>query len=339
MRSNGLFVSNFNTLRKTCFTLCFVLGYFFSFSQKGLLTKADKFFDEKKFGEAIPLYNKIYDEKKERAVLLKLADANYLNENYSQAKKNYSEYFNDSVYENIPQFEYYARSSRLSGKIHEAVKLYQKLYDITQTDSSKRMLEIYRMYIDSSAFTRSFNLDSNYKCVTVDASESLDTLAAPMFYSWNFDDGKTQVGLVVEHCFTEPGIHSAILNIIDKRTGLIKHRDTSLTFLVESPPVKFTVPEVGRRYFYLDFDANKTELPGFEIVEYLWDMGNGEINDGKRIKHKYNSAGDYLIKLVVIARNTSTGAYKLFSANKNFTVLENYEVPSKKFSDSLNGVK
>lgn len=339
MFSHSLLVPNLNTQRQACFTFVFVMVCFFGFSQKGVLKKADALFNEKRFGEAIPLYDKIYQEKKDWAVLLKLADANYLNENYPQARKYYFEYFNDSVYENIPQFAYYARSSRLSGKIPEAVKLYQKLYDITQTDSSKRMLEIYRLYLDSSSNIRSYNLDSNYKCVTIDASESLDTLAAPMFYSWSFDDGKTKDGLVVEHCFNSPGLHHVVLNIIDKRTGLVKHRDTSLTFLIETPPVKFTVPEVSRRYFYLSFDAGPTDLPGYEIVDYLWDMGNEEINNGKTIKYKYNISGDYLIKLVVIAKDISTGAYRLFSANRKVAVLENYEVPSKKFTDSLNGIK
>ncbi|WP_317899008.1 PKD domain-containing protein [Aurantibacillus circumpalustris] len=321
------------------YVVIFGLTNLLAFSQKDLISNANTLFNEKRFGEAIPLYNKIYEAKKDRVILLKLADANYLNENYPQARKYYSKYFNDSVYEHIPQFGYYVRSCRLSGKISEAVQLYQKLYNVTQADSSKRMLEIYKLYVDSSAWVHSYNLDSNYKCVTIDASESLDTLATPMFYSWAFDDGKTSQGLIVEHCFKETGIHHVVLNIIDKRTGLTRNRDTSLTLLVENPPIKFTVPEIGRRYFYLEFNVDRTSLPDFEIVDYLWDMGNGEINNGKSIKHKYNNGGDYQIKLTVIAKNKLSGAYKLFSANKKFTVLENYEVPSKKFSDSLDGGK
>ena len=125
MLSNRLFVSDFTIIKQTYFTLFLILFCLFGFAQKAALTKANKLFDEKRFNEAIPLYDKIYEEKKDRTVLLKLADANYLNENYSQAAKHYFEYFNDSVYEHIPQFVYYARSSRLSGKIKEAVKLYQ----------------------------------------------------------------------------------------------------------------------------------------------------------------------------------------------------------------------
>lgn len=320
------------------FVLCFY-GYT-SFSQKDVLVQANKLFEEKKYGEAIPLYDKIYEKKKDRAVLLKLADANYLNENYAPAQRYYADYFRDSVYENIPQFSNYARSTKESGKIKLALKLYQKLFDITQDPAAKEILDTYTLYVDSSMYIRSFDLDSNYNCVTIDATTSLDTLASPMFYNWEFDDGKTAEGLVIEHCFAQEGLHSAILNITDKKTGLVKQRDTMLVLNIETLPVKFNAPKLAKRYFYVDFDASETVLPGYEIVDYLWHMdNNGEISSGKKIKYKYNTGRDYQVKLIVIAKNKITGRRELFSANKKIVVVENYDMPSKTFSDSLNDSK
>jgi tetratricopeptide (TPR) repeat protein len=339
MVSCNLFHFSFCASKRIFLTLIISFSYFLAISQKDDLLKANKLFDEKRYGEAIPIYDKIFEKKKDRSVLLKMADANYFNENYPQARIDYAKYFNDTVYEHIPQFSYYARSCRLSGKISEAVKLYQKLYDITQADSSKQKLDIYRLYEDSSQFVRSYNLDSNYKCVTIDASQSLDTLAAPMFYSWLFEDGKVSQGLIVERCFNEAGEHKVILNITDKRTGLIRKRDTMLVIYIENPAIRFTMPENGRRYFYHDFKISELNLTGFDLIDFLWEMGNGDVKEGQKIKYKYNESGEYLIKLVIIARNITTGKYELFSANKKFTVLENYEVPSKKFTDTLNGVK
>lgn len=309
------------------------------FSQKDLIPQADKLVSEKRYSEAIPLYDKIYEKKKDRSVLLKLADANYLNENYPQAQKYYAEYFRDSVYEHIPQFSYYAKSSRISGKIPLSVKLYQKLSDITQDASAKEMLKIYKLYVDSAQMTRSFNLDSNYNCVSIDASESVDTLAPPMFYNWEFEDGKTEEGIKVEHCFASEGEHKVILNITDKKTGRVRQRDTMLVIQLEKLPVKFTAPKSGKRYFYVDFDASETTIPGFDILDYIWEMDNGELSSGKKIKYKYNDSRDYSVKLVVIAQNKSTGRKQLFSANKKIAIVENYETPSKKFTDSLNGAK
>lgn len=310
-----------------------------AFSQKDLLPQADKLFNEKRYSEAIPLYDKAYEKKKERPVLLKLADANFLNENYPQAQKYYAEYFRDTVYENIPQFGSYARSSRISGKIPLAVKLYQKMYEMSQEAEAKTIADTYKLYVDSSAFTRSFNLDSNYKCVTIDATQSLDTLAPPMLYSWEFDDGITADGLRTEHCFTTIGDHSVILNITDKKSGRVRQRDTMLVVHIDELPVTFKAPGTAKRYFYVDFEANEPSLPDYEIIDYLWDMDNGETAIGKKIKYKYNNSRDYWVKLTVIARNKTTGRRELFSANKRVEVVENYETPNKKFSDALNGSK
>ncbi|PBQ31882.1 hypothetical protein CNR22_08910 [Sphingobacteriaceae bacterium] len=311
-----------------------------SFSQKEVLAKADKLFEEKRYGEAIPIYDKLYEKKKDRTVLLKLADANFLNENYIPAQRYYAEYFRDSIYENIPQFTNYAKSSKESGKIKLALKLYQKLSDITQDAAAKDILETYTLYADSSAYVRSFDLDSNYKCVTIDAAASLDTLAAPMFYNWEFDDGTSAEGLNIEHCFEQEGLHKVVLNITDKTTGLIRQRDTMLVIDLEKLPVKFKAPKTAKRYFYVDFDASETQLPGYDILDYLWDMdNNGDISSGKKVKYKYNNGRDYQVRLVVIAKNKITGKRELFSANKKIAIVENYEMPSKTFSDSLNGAK
>lgn len=324
--------------RKFCVLIIFCFFFVAAFSQKELQL-ADKLFNEKRYGEAIPLYDKIYEKKRNRKVLLKLADANYLNENYPQAQTYYAEYFRDSVYEHIPQFMNYARSSKNSGKMTLAVKLFQKQYDVNQDSSSKEMLNIYKLYVDSAQYVRSYDLDSNYNCVLVDATESLDTEAGPMSYSWAFDDGTIVDGLKVEHCFSNDGPHQVLLNVTDKRTGMVRQRDTLLWTSFEHLPIHFSSPKTIKRYFYTDLDASGTEIPGFHPVDYLWNMDNGEIVSGKKIKYKYNDSRAYRVKLVVVARDNINGKYRLYSANRNISVVESYEMPSKKFSDSLNGSK
>jgi hypothetical protein len=339
MRSEIFFNLSSNTLK----SLFFIVGLFFYgsslFSQKELLLQANTFFNEKKYSEAIPLYLKIYEKKSDRNILLKIADCNFLNENYPQAQKYYAEYFRDSVYENIQQFVNYAKSSKATGKIALAVKLYQKLYEITQDASARSIYDIYKFYLDSVRTTRSYDLDSNYNCVVIDALESRDTLAAPMFYSWSFDDGKTEEGIKVEHCFAVSGEHKVMLNITDKTTGLVRARDTMLVLQLRNMPVQFISPKGAKKYFFTEFDAGDTSIPGYEILDYLWDMDNGDIASGKKIKYRYNDSRDYYVKLIVIAENKYTGRRELFSANRRFEVSENYEMPSKKFTDSLNGAK
>ncbi len=303
------------------------------------MAQADKLFGEKKYSEAIPLYDKLYEKKKDRAVLLKLADANYLNENYPQAQRYYAEYFRDSVYENIPQFIDYANATKLTGKIHLAVKLYQKIYEITQDEKAKNEYDFYKYYIDNLPNVKVYDLDAEYNCITLDATESQDSIAVPLFYLWEFDDGKTEEGLIIEHCFQKSGEHKAVLSIRDLSTGIVKTNDTTLSFFIDSPPVQFIAPQIGKRYFYLDFDASPVEIPGYTIVDYVWDMDNGEVVRGKKIKHRFNESRDYHVKLTVIAQSKYTTNKEIYSSTKKVEIRENYEMPSKKFSDALNESK
>lgn len=323
-------------------TLASVLLFFICFtasSQKKLILQADKCFNEKRYGEAIPMYTQIYEKNKDRATLLKIADCNYLNENYPQAQKFYANYFSDSIYENIPQFTNYANSSKLSGKIPLAVKLYQKIYEITQDEAAKTEYELYKYYLDNLPNVRVYDLDADYNCIVLDASESVDSAAAPLYYLWDFGNGETTAGTVLEHCFEKSGEHKVVLSIRDLATGVVKVNDTTLTVFVDSPPVQFIAPAIGRRYFDLDFDASQVELPGYTIVDYVWDMDNRQFTRGKKIKFRYNESRDYHVKLTVIAQSKYTSNKEIYSSTKKIEIRENYEMPSKKFTDSLNESK
>ncbi len=145
--------------------------------------------------------------------------------------------------------------------------------------------------------------------------------------------------MVIEHCYVKPGAHQVFLSIRDRMTGLVKLNDTSFTINVASPPVTFTVHPIGRRYFYMDLETPTVEIPGYDIVDYVWDMDNGDYELGKKIKFRYNESRDYHIKLTAIAKSKYTKYTELFSSTRKIEIRENYEMPSKKFTDSLNESK
>jgi tetratricopeptide (TPR) repeat protein len=333
------FIRSFMNRMRSCYLLALCLVSFVAISQKNLVSLADGLFSQKKYNEAIPVYTKVFEKTKDRTVLLKMADCNYLNENYKPAQKLYAEYFRDSVYENIPQFTNYANASKLTGKVALAVKLFQKIYEITQDESAKNNYEIYKYYLDNISNVRVYDLDADYNCIVLDASESADSAAAPLFYLWDFGNGETKEGMLLEHCFDKGGEHKVVLSIRDVATGVIKTNDTTLTVFVDSPPVIFAAPKIGRRYFYLDFDASQVDIPGYNIVDYLWDMDNGDLIPGKKIKFRYNESTDYHVKLTVIAQSKYTNNKEIYSSTKKIEIRENYETPSKKFTDALNESK
>ncbi len=49
----------------------------------------------------------------------------------------------------------------------------------------------------------------------------------------------------------------------------------------------------------ITFDASQSYDPDGEIVEYIWDFGDGSIGKGKVVTHSYSSPGDYTVTLTV----------------------------------------
>lgn len=315
--------------------------FFFSFSasaqknQKKKVQEADLLFYQKQYREAGIAYFNIYakSKSKDSSLLLKIGDCYFYDQNYLQSQKYYNDYFGDTLYKNVPQYLNFATSAKMNGNIPLVVKLNKTIYEKTQDQGAKTIYESYRLYTDSLRFIKSYDLDSNYSCIVLDASYAIDTLAAPLFYLWDFGNGKIREGIRVENCFPGPGEYKVELSIMDRQTGYTKKNDTTLTILLEDQPVKYTSPSIGRKYFLLDFDASQINLPGYEIVEYIWDMGNGETKTGKKIKYKYNESADYTVRLSLLTKNIFNHKFELLSAYRTISVRENYEMPSKKFSD------
>jgi hypothetical protein len=328
------------TLRTFVFVLLCSIFNFSGRAQKKSIAEADQLYKDKQYGLALGSYIKAYEKNKDRSLLLKMGDCSYLGENYISAQQYYQAYFKDSVYEHIPQYANYAKSCKNNGDLKKSVRLYKKIAQINPEDTSaRRNIETYGFYLDSVGLVFAFDLDLNYSCIDLDASESLDSTAAPMNYIWKFEDGTEKEGIKFEHCFPKSGEHKIVLNIRDKATGLVKQNDTTLTVSVLSPPVSFTAPENAKQYFYITFDASGTELYGYDILDYVWDMDNGEYAFGKKIKYKYNNLGDYNVKLTLVLRDKYSREKKLYASHKKIVIGNNYAVPSKTFSETMNESK
>lgn len=315
--------------------LCLPLSFF---SQKNVLQNADQLMNDKKYNEAITLYKQVYDKKKEKPVLLKLADANYLNENYQQAQLYYSDYFSDTVYQDIPQFTNYANSAKSNGNLKLATQLYLKLYEKKQDPAAKSNYDLYTLYLDTTQKIRTYDLDSSYNCIDLDAGESVDPLASPLVYVWTFEDSTVTEGIRFEHCFTTGGLHKIMLSARDQQTGIVRINDTTITVFTEEPPVKFKAPRTGKRYLPVDFDASSTVLNNYDISEYIWNMDNGDIRMGRKIKYRYPNFGNYSVKLTIVAKNKSSGRTELLSSTKRIEITENYN-SGKSFTDQRNDAK
>jgi hypothetical protein len=311
--------------------ICFLGGSVLA--QKKLVKQGDKYYNAARYNEASALYKKVYDKKPDPRILIKLADCNYLNENYRQAEYYYAMFFSDTLYRPMDQFTNYARSAEKNGKLRRAAKLYQLIYNNTLDANSKLKYELFKFYLDSIAFHHAKNLDANHNCIVIDARASFDSLAAPLDYLWDLGDGNSAEGLVLEHCYGSVGEHQISLSVMDRLTGMIKKNDTVLVVTTAPPFVQFKGPGKGKKFIYLEFE-NSTVVPAdMEVLDLIWDMGNGDNCKGNKIRYRYANAGSFDVRLALITKNRYHSAWTLFSSFRKIEVEENYNVQGKTFSD------
>lgn len=134
--------------------------------------------------------------------------------------------------------------------------------------------------------------------VTFDASGSYDPDGAIVSYTWNFGDGEIGSGIKPTHIFTQKGIYTITLTVMDN-DGLSGTNQSSV--LVTEPPVAaFTLnPTIGVAPVIVQFDASESYDPDGYIETYEWSFGDGQTGFGERIPHTYFEEGDYVITLEV----------------------------------------
>ncbi len=148
----------------------------------------------------------------------------------------------------------------------------------------------------------------------------IDTLN--LRYVWDFGDGHKTYGEVVNHCFPGPGEYSVKLNLIDRISG-----DLFFSKLRYNLELKdFVQPFINSNDVTIkgdstDFDALKSYLPGYKIISYTWDFGDGTRLQGPKVKHTFEAQGEYMVNLGLVLKSDSTGIISKTGSSKKMLVL------------------
>ena len=133
-----------------------------------------------------------------------------------------------------------------------------------------------------------------------DASKSLDPDGAIIKYSWDFGDGVKAEGKRTTHKYRRTGYYNVILTVEDDSRSPNNTARDELEVWINSPPVvelgddivcspRQTINLNGRQSFDADGD----------IVEFAWDLGDGDYKNGIEIGHAYARPGKYKVRLTV----------------------------------------
>jgi PKD repeat protein len=153
-----------------------------------------------------------------------------------------------------------------------------------------------------------FQMTNVNESARFDGSGSFDPDGVIVSYMWDFGDGSTGSGMIVNHSYDKQGEYIVTLTVTDNEgaTG----SDFIIVFVVDCPPPppEVELPPVAvpePRYQEVKVGENATFNgswsydPDGVIVSYEWEFGDNTSASGVEVVHAYAEAGKYIVKLTV----------------------------------------
>ncbi len=170
--------------------------------------------------------------------------------------------------------------------------------------------------------------------VVFDASSSYDPDGTIISYVWHFGDGASDTGVMTAHSYTDHGIYTITLAIVDN-DGAVSQTSHTVTVL-NSPPIASFTESASTVYIGepIIFDAGNSFDPDGSVETFFWDFGDNTNATGSVASHAYADSGTYVVTLTV---TDDDGATASTSATK--TVLSSsLTVPSVNSTDSTSAM-
>jgi len=149
--------------------------------------------------------------------------------------------------------------------------------------------------------------------VRFDASATTDegaTCFDTCAYNWDFGDGSTGTGRIVNHTFTAARTYTVTLVVTDAAGTSASLARSVVVAAVPAPSVTISVspnpPLANQR---ATFTATATPATGHSIVSYLWDFGDGttQTTTTPTITKTYSGRGTYIVTVTATDDVGQTG--------------------------------
>lgn len=137
--------------------------------------------------------------------------------------------------------------------------------------------------------------------VSFDASASYDPDGKISTFSWDFGDGKSGRGAVINHRYVEQGDFTAGLTVTDN-DGQWASKFVTVRILDanKAPTARFSyTPHAGEYPLKVAFDASASSDPDGSIASYTWDFGDGSSGKGRLASHTFTTARTFEVRLTV----------------------------------------
>jgi len=165
-------------------------------------------------------------------------------------------------------------------------------------------------------------LEINNYCYEFAEENAVKYDTIPFRFEWKFGDGSKAIGRIVEHCYSGPGTYLVqldVTNLVTKEVSLNEKSQTLVIQDIEQPYI--SSPDVAEADAKLQFSADSTNLPGWDIARYYWNFGDETIAIGKNVEKSFRRPGNYTIQLIVSTKPEEGGMVREACISKNISII------------------
>lgn len=139
------------------------------------------------------------------------------------------------------------------------------------------------------------------EAVSFDGSSSSYAAGEILGWSWDFGDGATGEGAMIEHAYVEPGTYRVTMALeSDAAVEACRIIEAHQLITINAPPLADAGED--RTVAVNDairFDASASSDPDGGIVSYAWNFGDGQAAEGVQVRHRFATPGRYDVVLTV----------------------------------------
>ena len=185
---------------------------------------------------------------------------------------------------------------------------------------------IYRFNRTITPFTDCSTQKENNYCYVFEEEGKFKSTGLPLRYQWDLGDGSKVNSLEAKHCYSGPGRYTVKLNLLDTLTNDVFFSEAIYELAIDDlhQPYITSIDSV-RAARAVQLDAFHSFLPDWTVEDWRWDMGDGTIEEGRRIEHTWKEAGDYTVKLDAIGAPDSTGAIPHHCVTRSIAVIQRFK--------------
>ena len=164
-------------------------------------------------------------------------------------------------------------------------------------------------------------VENNY-CYELFEENAIKFDTIPFRYEWNFGDGSPKgIGPSVIHCFPAAGSYVVELDVVNLITKEVLYNEKTYKLDIEDVEQPYiSGPDKGTAGQKLIFNADSTNLPGWNITKYYWNFDDENIAIGKDVDNTYINPGTYNIQLIVTAEPEPGGIIREACVCKNIVI-------------------